>query len=1006
MESNNIKNLCTGSSNTSQNKALKCNGKIEIPSQLANFPGARFIPIDKIEGKGKKPKERRWNTEKNYDCNAPKLLGHIRGGGNYGVATGFASLHCFDADEYERLVELGVIQKIPKTFTARTGRTSSEGRHYWLKVEEMQKRITFYDPELRDPDDSTKFLHLGEVQSKGNYAIGPNCIHKSGKRYEVIDDSPIASVTWEQLMEILKPLRLKKTDDRPRDARYERTGRNQHSYEEVDIDKIGWPCGNVVKSQGSNGGTEFKGTHPFHGSVGGQNFSVNPSRGVWHCFRCDSGGGWKELLAVKEGIISCAQATKGCLSGDKYKQVMQRSEELGLIKETVVDPPIKEILMDREVLAEIPRIIPDGDMVVLVAPPRTGKTHRVVQWLADTGTGNYITHTHAIVEHAIKIARELGMSGVVWMIGINQPDACIHNKKEDCTKCPLAHTNKNHIELGTAAARLLKEKKILTAKDVPRDMCPYHVLKMAEKRARYCFTVVNNINSIIPRELTILDEEPVLSHFYATSIKIASIQTSMGVDGNKNFIKKSKGLQFDLDQILNHRRKPALKEYAKKIQEISKIVDQGRDDKWTADKLEVEIRKILAKFNPKHREVQSKGDQSNGDELSLESCVRCLGHLFKENPVSVTKEIGGIQSIYILGDERLTSCAMDWMDKTKKVIIIGATKAEIFAKEFNGRELVIEKFRYDDRFLLVGVDKTKNEDGNETARGAKLAQKKKIIDIANKIWRNPETEERMPFLILTGSKREQENAAKRIPGATKLMLEREGGMEAEYINGKPGIFFQGSVISRGQDVDEHNLMLVYGCDFAQPFWKVADPSIAAAIISDETTNSVLRISSTRRNDSKTLKVVVMPKEDLQKVKYLTNTIVMNEDASKIAAILKKLGVGGKTVRDGRAGWKVIGNGINFETGKAKFLEFRSENSEILDEEEKKSVMARIMSFMREQKRNKVRLINSGKIYKNISTRSGKNMVISATQQLYREGNLKMETHGREKKWSLNNTKVS
>lgn len=975
--------------------------KIEIPHQLAEFPGARFILIDKIEGKGKKPKERKWTTDKNYDANNPKLLGHIRGWGNYGIATGLGWLQCFDVDEVERLRELGILDKLPATLTVKTG---GGGLHYWYKIEGLKKRTILYDMELKDPNDEDQYLHLGEIQSMGNYAIGPNCIHHSGNRYEIINDAPIADLDYQLLLDIIKPLRTKKKDDRP--ATVARCAEGQHSLAEVELDRIAWPDGNVQKKPGSSGGIEYQGSNPFHGSEGGQNFSVNPSKGVWCCYRCGSGGGWQELLAVKERIITCAQAGKGCLSKKQRREVFQRAEELGLIKNNVVEAPTIEITLDTEELASIPSKIPDGDMIVLIAPPRTGKTHAVVQWLADNGNGNYITHTHAIVEHAIKIAKELGMSSIVWMIGINQPDACIHNKKDDCTKCPLAHTDKNHIDLQMAATKLLKEKKILTAKDVPRDMCPYHVLKLAEKKARYCFTVVNNINHIIPRELTILDEEPVLSYFYATSIKIASIQKSESVVGYKNFIKKSKGLQLDLDQILNHRKKLVSKEYAKKIQEISNILDQGRDCQWTADKLGAEISKTLANFNPKHREVQTKGDQPNGDELSLESCVRCLGHIFKENPVSVIKEIGGIQSIYVLGDERQPIYAMGWIYDTKKVIIIGATKAEIFAREFNGRKLVIDKFRYDDRFLLLGVDKTKNEDGSETARGAKQAQKKKIIDIANAIWRDSETAERMPFLILTGSKREQERASKRIPGATKLMNEREGGMEGEYINGKPGIFYQNSVISRGLDVDQYNLMLVYGCNFAQPFWKAADPKIADAIISDETTNSVLRISSTLRNDNEKLKVVVMPKEDMHKVKYLTNAIEMNENASQIAAIFKMLAVCGKTVRDGRNGFKVIGRGVNFEIGKARFRELRSEDSEILDEEEKKSVMARIMSFMREQKRKRIGSTNSGKIYKNIKTRSGKIMVISAMQQLYSEGRLKMVTHGKEKRWSLNEAKTT
>jgi hypothetical protein len=400
---------------------------------------------------------------------------------------------------------------------------------------------------------------LGEIQSTGNYAIGPNCLHKSGNRYKIINDAPIAEIDYQLILEIIKPLRTKKKDDRPVEAPKHSDG--HHSLAEVELSRIAWPTGNVQKSM-TERGVEYHGVNPFHGSKGGDNFSINTTRGVWVCRRCSSGGGWRELLAVKEGIIRCDQAGHIKITNAQYREIYRRAEELGLIKKQVVEAPTIEINLDTEELESIPRKIPDGDMIVLIAPPRTGKTHAVVQWLKDSGNGNYITHTHAIVEHAIKIAKELGMSSIVWMIGINQPDACIHSKKQDCMKCPLAHTNENHFDLQMKAERLLKEKGILTAKDVPRDMCPYHVLKLAEKSARYCFTVVNNINRINSRGLTILDEEPVLSHFYATSIKIASNQKSMGVDGYKNYIKKSNGLQSDLDQILNHRKKPALKEYA------------------------------------------------------------------------------------------------------------------------------------------------------------------------------------------------------------------------------------------------------------------------------------------------------------------------------------------------------------------------------------------------------------------------------------------------------------
>lgn len=973
--------------------------RTEIPPQLAMFPDARFILISKNDPTKKKPKEKNFQLDNNYDAKHPKLLGHIRGGGNYGIVTGFGGLHCLDADNYERLVELGVIAKIPKTFTVKTGRTSSEGRHYWLKIVGLQKRITFYDPELTDPDHPDQALHLGEILSKGNYAIGPGSVHKSGKRYDVIDNSQVAEIPYEQLMDILKPLKLRKADDRPKQSKYNCIRANSH--EEVDLSMVGWPTGDVKKYEGRNG-TEYKGSHPYHGSTHGENFSINPSKGIWHCFRCESGGGWRELFAVREGIIRCEDAGRDCLSRAQYREVMQRAEELGLFQDRVVDAPIAEIYLEREEVDQIPEAIPSGDMIALIAPPRTGKTHSVVRWLADNIDGNYLTHTHANVEHAVKIARELNLRGGVWVVGMNQLGACRQNHTpRQCEHCPMQVNKKNFMENESRAANLLHEVGILTVNEVPADMCPYFTLKQAEKFARYCFTVVNNINRIQARSLTIIDEEPALSHFYSGSIEVAAIKMKVGEISTKNYLARSKGLQHDLDQILNHGKKPNLLDYAKKLQEISQIIDEGIDNGKSAASIADTIEAALKSFNPKHREVRDRGENAEDGELSLEKCIRCLGHIYKDNPVHVMPKKGGSYSIYILGDERHTSYGMDWINKTGKVIVIGATKAKLFVKEFNGREIVVPKFRYDERFLLIGVEKTLEDTGTNRGRG--LAQKKMVIDTAKVLWKSSEASERMPFLVLTGSKKEQARVASMLAGATEARDERESAMESEFVSGKPVIIFQNSVISRGLDVDQYNLMFVYGCNFAQPFWSVADPGIAAAIISDETTNSVLRISSTLRSDAKTLKVVVMRKDDLRKVKFISDDRDVSIDSIELGTILKKMRVTGVVKRNGRKDITVVEKGIDSDTGKqyiTRLLDEISESKNVFDDEIVRAIECKIKRLLSAARRRRVKSMTSHQIKSELSQTCKPILINRALQNLSYSKKLVQKKAGKGSRWSL------
>lgn len=90
----------------------------------------------------------------------------------------------------------------------------------------------------------------------------------------------------------------------------------------------------------------YQGSHPIHGSSGGTNFSVNVDLGLWHCFRCNSGGNAFTWIAVKHGIIKCEEAIKGSLRGNKFLQVLNIAQEKYGIKVESDQVPI--ILNDIE----------------------------------------------------------------------------------------------------------------------------------------------------------------------------------------------------------------------------------------------------------------------------------------------------------------------------------------------------------------------------------------------------------------------------------------------------------------------------------------------------------------------------------------------------------------------------------------------------------------------------------------------------------------------------------
>ena len=292
-----------------------------IPPQLQN-PAFRFI---RVAAKSKRPIDQDWQETANYQFDSPSLLQHLQDGGNYGIICGPGEVRVLDCDELSRLEELGVLAKFPQTFAvqSRAGRV-----HRYYLIPELKKKIVLFDPILKDENGQP--LHLGEIQGPGTQIVAPGSIHSvTGEPYKVIDDSPIAALSLEEVKAAIEGLKTSRvTEQIPH--RTETSPKEDDQFRNIRIDDIAYPKGETRRI-----GDEIQGTHPTHGSTTGKNFRIDLKKNTWYCDRCHSGGGPALWLAVESGILRCDQAASGALRGDDFRKVLRIAEERGLVKKNL-----------------------------------------------------------------------------------------------------------------------------------------------------------------------------------------------------------------------------------------------------------------------------------------------------------------------------------------------------------------------------------------------------------------------------------------------------------------------------------------------------------------------------------------------------------------------------------------------------------------------------------------------------------------------------------------------
>lgn len=292
-----------------------------IPPQLQN-PAFRFI---RVAAKSKRPIDQDWQETANYQFDSSDLLQHLQDGGNYGIICGPGEVRVLDCDELARLEELGVLAKFPQTFAvqSRAGRV-----HRYYLIPELKKKIVLFDPILKDENGQP--LHLGEIQGPGTQIVAPGSIHSvTGEPYKVIDDSPIAALSLEEVKAAIEGLKTSRVTEQIL-HRTETSPKEDDQFRNIRIDDIAYPKGETRRI-----GDEIQGTHPVHGSTTGKNFRIDLKKNTWYCDRCHSGGGPALWLAVESGILRCDQAASGALRGDDFRKVLRIAEDKGYIKKNL-----------------------------------------------------------------------------------------------------------------------------------------------------------------------------------------------------------------------------------------------------------------------------------------------------------------------------------------------------------------------------------------------------------------------------------------------------------------------------------------------------------------------------------------------------------------------------------------------------------------------------------------------------------------------------------------------
>jgi hypothetical protein len=269
----------------------------------------------------------------NYAYNEPEFVEWLRRGNNYGV-TAAGGLIKLESDDIPRWQELGILDLLPDTFTVQS--SSPNRQHFYYEGPEVA------DASLKDPDTGEDIGHIrgtGEDGGRGGMVVGPGSLHPHNVRYTVVKDLPIAKLSEESLDKV-KSILCGKTSQtsqssQPNDKKHQEKARTASSADYKD------PFKNVTISAVLGAhyhdfhpeGSQMAGPNPYgsHTNHNGRCLVIESGDREFYCFECEQGGGVSRLIAIRAGIMRCAE--RGAPTGQEWWDTIRYALNEGLIDE-------------------------------------------------------------------------------------------------------------------------------------------------------------------------------------------------------------------------------------------------------------------------------------------------------------------------------------------------------------------------------------------------------------------------------------------------------------------------------------------------------------------------------------------------------------------------------------------------------------------------------------------------------------------------------------------------